>query len=257
MTYRRRTGSEQPYSAAEPGYDTWEVLFQRATGRYLQLRLTLVGDGRRTPRIRALRAYYPRFSYPEHYLPKAYREDPVSASFLDRFLANAEGIATGLEDRIAAAQALFDPRTCPSEALDWLLGWFDVTADPSWDEQRRRLFLRHAMRFFACAARSPGSSARCASRWTPAWTSESSMSRVRAARSGSSSGSRRGGCPPSSWATQPSSAGRGAVPLSARWDPTQGGNELTRRWREIVGDKPPSSRSPTPVRSGAISGSML
>jgi hypothetical protein len=40
-----------------------------------------------------------------------------------------------------------------------------------------------------------------------------------------------------------------AVPLSARWDPTQGGNELTRRWREIVGD--PAAELPL-TDSGAV-----
>jgi phage tail-like protein len=146
----RPGGPEQPFDrwhAAGP-YGTWELLFQRARGRWLQVRLVLSGDGRTTPRIRALRATYPRFSYLERYLPKVYREDEVSASFLDRFLANFEGTYTEIEDRIAAAQILFDPRSAPSEALDWLAGWFDVALDPAWSEDRRRLFIAHALDFF-------------------------------------------------------------------------------------------------------------
>ena len=83
------------------------------------------------------------------YLPAVYREDPDSAFFLDRFLANAEGILTGIEDRTAAIQLLFDPRSAPSEALDWLAGWFGLALDPGWDEGRRRLLLRHAAALFA------------------------------------------------------------------------------------------------------------
>ena len=124
------------------------MLFQQARGRYLQLRLTLSGNGRTTPRIRALRAYYPRFSYLEHYMPAVYREDERSASFLDRFLSNFEGLYTSLEDSIAAVQVLFDVRSAPADALEWLAGWLGVALDPTWDESRRRLFIKHAPTFF-------------------------------------------------------------------------------------------------------------
>lgn len=148
----RGDGSELPFVADKTnraqGSGTWELLFQKARGRFLQLRIHLVGNGRSTPRLRSLRAYYPRFSYLSHYLPGVYREDAESASFLDRFLANLEGFYTTIEDRIAAVQALLDPRGAPNDALDWLAGWFGVALDPSWTDERRRLFIRNAMKFF-------------------------------------------------------------------------------------------------------------
>ncbi|HSK62846.1 MAG TPA: phage tail protein, partial [Pyrinomonadaceae bacterium] len=158
--YLRGDGSELPFlRASQPvacagvqklktGAGTWELLFQRARGRFLQLRIRLKGDERTTPRLRALRAYYPRFSYLANYLPSVYREDPQSASFLDRFLSNVEGMYTTLEDKIAAMQILFDVRSAPAEVLDWLAGWFGVALDPSWDEARRRMFIAHAIDFF-------------------------------------------------------------------------------------------------------------
>jgi phage tail-like protein len=148
--YLRRDGSEFPLSrpprAERDG--TWELLFQRARGRYLQVELTLSGNERATPRVRGLRAYYPRFSYLQKYLPAVYREDETSASFLDRFLANIEGFYTTIEDRIAAVQALFDVRSAPGDTLDWLASWFGVALDPAWNESKRRLFIEHAPEFF-------------------------------------------------------------------------------------------------------------
>lgn len=149
--YLRGDGAELPFvrrPTTVAGDGTWELLFQKARGRYLQLRLTLKGNGRTTPRLRALRAYYPRFSYLEQYMPAVYREDEVSASFLDRFLSNFEGLYTSLEDRVAAAQLLFDVRSAPAEALEWLAGWFGLALDPTWDETRRRLLIKHAPTFF-------------------------------------------------------------------------------------------------------------
>ncbi len=151
--YLRPNGAElpwlrQPSTDMASGRGTWELLLQGMRGRYLQLRVRLRGDGTHTPAIHALRVWYPRFSYSERFLPSVYREDAIAGDFLDRFLANFEGINTGIEDKIAQAQALFDPRTAPAEALDWLAEWFDVVLDQGWEERRRRLFIRHAMDFF-------------------------------------------------------------------------------------------------------------
>ena len=153
--YLRHEGSElpghNPYQDVQSQSEhmgSWDLLLQNAVGRYLELRLTLTGTQRSTPRIRALRLYYPRFSYLERYLPDVYREDTASANFLDRFLGNVEGLFTALEDKIADAQYLFDARTTPAEFFDWLGGWLGAFIDPAWDEQRQRLFIENAFLLF-------------------------------------------------------------------------------------------------------------
>ena len=150
----RRPSSELPYSSlwgTEELSDhtgTWELLFQDVRGRYLQLRLTLIGNGRTTPLLRALRAHYPRFSYLQEYLPAVYQQDAVSASFLERFLANPEGILTYLEGLIAQMQTLLDVHTAPAEALDWLASWIGLALDPGWNDHQRRLLIAQAPYFF-------------------------------------------------------------------------------------------------------------
>lgn len=146
---QRPSGPEGPWSEPLAGATgTWELLFQAAKGRFLQLRVTLRGPGTASPRIAALRVWYPRFSWLRAYLPAVWRADPESAQFVDRFLANPEGTHTALEDRIASAQILFHPDATPPEALEWLASWVALALDPRWEERRKRLLLRHALDFY-------------------------------------------------------------------------------------------------------------
>lgn len=141
----------EPYNSEEQQLDgtgTWELLIQNVTGRYLELRIRLSGNGCATPRIRALRVYYPRFSYLNRFLPAVYREQSISAGFLERYLANTEGFFTVLEQRVAAFQTLLDTRTAPPEYLEWLAGWLGAILSPQWSDARRRLFVDHAVLLF-------------------------------------------------------------------------------------------------------------
>jgi phage tail-like protein len=150
--YLRGLASEVPYhrfgapDATDAG--TWELLLQHAVGRHLQLRLVIAADGRHTPRLWALRAHHPRFSYLQHYLPDLYQEDPDAADFLDRYLANVEGLFTAHEGRIQDAQRLFDITTLDAEYVGWLGGWLGAVVDAGWDEARARLLVQHAVELF-------------------------------------------------------------------------------------------------------------
>lgn len=235
---KRASGSEQPFAPAPLGAHrgTFELLFQRAKGRYAQVELTLDGGGGSTPRLHGLRVWYPRFSYAAQYLPAIYREQPESAHFLDRFLANVEGLLTPVEDRIAAAQVLFDARSAPPEALEWLASWFGVVLDPAWNEPRRRLFLRHTLDFFQWRGTARG--LRMALRLAldecvddtvftedvdPTRARLRIVERFRAART------------PFLQPTQPSEVGGIRVVAPApRWEPKQGRVQLVTRFRDAL-----------------------
>jgi phage tail-like protein len=143
-----RRGDVRDPQPLPAGMGTHELLLQQVSGRYLQLELTLVGNGRATPLVRALRAWYPRFSYPEHYLPAVYVENDAPDRFLERFLANFEGLYTALEERIEHTHLILDARTALAADLPWLAAWFGLALDPLWDEERRRFLIRHVDRFY-------------------------------------------------------------------------------------------------------------
>jgi phage tail-like protein len=131
-------------------------------GRFLHLKFNLRGSMRATPVLHAVRAYGPRFSYQDNYLPALYREQvfgedadretngepSTPADFFGRFLGNFEGILTPLEDSIASAWRLTDPVTAPDTALDWLGGWIGAAFEPWYPADRRRERLRRSPELF-------------------------------------------------------------------------------------------------------------
>lgn len=253
------SGSELPgkraVAAAAPDADrrrgTFELLLQGVIGRYAQLRLTLAGDGRATPRIRALRLWYPRFSYAARFLPSVYGEDPVSASFLTRFLANFEGINTTIEDRIAAAEALFDPRIAPAGMLDWLASWFEVALDAGWDERRQRLFLANAAGFFGWRGTARGLKLALKLAIDPR------VSAADFALDGPDRLDPRGVRIAEAFRRLPSprrfhpratgGGGPGARPLGSLWSPEEGSEGLWARWEAATGNSRPEGAGRFPL----------
>jgi phage tail-like protein len=234
---RRKGGSELPWT--KDVNDTWELLFQRAKGRFLQLRVVLSGNRRTSPHIRAMRVYYPRFSYLHRYLPAVYREDADSAWFLERFLALFEGFFTAIEERIAAAHCLADVRCAPADTLEWLASWFAVALDPAWDEHRRRLFLQHAVDFFMWRGTTPGMIMALRlvtednvddSIFDVATTAKCSAVRI-------AEKFRNRSIPNALLKPAAPSTGLPVKPRAAQWEPSQGSRDLDRRWAEFSGEE--------------------
>lgn len=155
--------SEMPFNPGlstcprEPGRSgLFTILVQRAgtrvrrvEGRYLWLRIELLGDSQVTPEIAAIRIHGARFSYRDRYLPAFYREtlagpEAVGAGvatphdFLDRMLGLFEGGMTLLEGKIAESWLLTDPGATPDAALPWLGSWIGVAGDDAETPDRLR-----------------------------------------------------------------------------------------------------------------------
>lgn len=164
----QRRPSELPYARGRvnpvPGRQgLFEILLQRANGairelrgRYLQLRLTLSGDGRHSPAIHAIRVWYPRHSWQQAHLPQHFHQqeappartpppDPPwpgnGADFRERLLASLEGLLTPLEERIAAAEIFLLPEAAPASRLPALAATLGTRLPEHWPEPRRRRWL--------------------------------------------------------------------------------------------------------------------
>jgi phage tail-like protein len=127
---------------ARPG-DDLAMLVSTNRGRYLWLKVTLTTfDESNRPSVRNLRVLYPRTSY-LRYLPGIYREDPVHAAFLERFLALFETVVHGLDREIDLLFRHFDPQLAPDEFLPWLASWINLTVEEDVPRPRiRRLIER-------------------------------------------------------------------------------------------------------------------
>lgn len=123
---------------------------RRLSGRYLRLRLRFTGNGAATPRLFALRAWGPRFSYRDRFLPELYRIDEgkgaAGSDFLDRYLALFESVLTPIEGEIAAVWRLANPGTIPADGLDWLAGWLGLVPDGALGEAGKRRLIAEAAR---------------------------------------------------------------------------------------------------------------
>lgn len=165
--------SELPFYASR--YDhkinhqgLFEILLQRSNGevrdirgRYLQIEITMTGDGRHTPSIEAMRVAYPRISWQENFLPPLFHQQddvkheypideetdlPIQvaangADVRERIFSVLDGIFSPIEKRIAAAEAWILPQATPKHWLPKLASLLGADLPAYWPEQRQRVWL--------------------------------------------------------------------------------------------------------------------
>jgi phage tail-like protein len=140
---------------ASVGSGEWDCLVCSAPGRYLWLRLALLGDGAATPVIDRVEVEFPRRSS-LGYLPAAYSENPDGRDFLDRFLSIFDGVRDRVRREADAVTGYLDPAASPVEPvqrggidfLSWLGSWLGLSIEASWPEQKRRRLVAAAHELF-------------------------------------------------------------------------------------------------------------
>ncbi len=125
-----------------------EILIQSGAGRYLRLKIELMGDGYLTPEINSILIYGPRDSALK-YLPPPFHQDPESAFFLDRFLSYFDTVQEEVKFLIRDFTRYLDPAGVPAgEFLDWLGSWFDWKFLAQWPTDLRREMIQNSVKYF-------------------------------------------------------------------------------------------------------------
>jgi phage tail-like protein len=117
-----------------------DVLLSEATGRYLTVRLELLGTPTASPRVNSLRAFWPRQSSLQ-YLPELYRDDDASAAFLEQLLSVFDVLFTDIERDVESITQYLDPAAVPAEGLPWLAEWIGVDTPTEWPTAATRELL--------------------------------------------------------------------------------------------------------------------
>lgn len=124
-----------------------DALIRGNAGRYLYLKVELIGSDRATPILKSVRVEFPRRSYLRH-LPAVYQEDEASRDFLERFLSIFETSLSNIERQIDQIVRYFDGEVAPPEFLPWLASWLAIAVDDNWTEIQLRQLIQKAPQLY-------------------------------------------------------------------------------------------------------------
>lgn len=128
---------------ALPASNPHDALIRGAHGRYLWLKIDLMGDQGHTPAIQGIQAYFAASSYLD-YLPAIYREDTVSADFLERFLTLFQTFLLQSEGYIDRMTRCLDADSAAGDFLRWLGSWLGIEVSQYWTEDKVRQLVKKA-----------------------------------------------------------------------------------------------------------------
>ncbi len=140
--HRRESGRELSWSQpfADDPFVAYECPVLAGPGRHLWIWFRLHGDGRRSPRIRCVRAEHPGHDLLRK-LPRAFSRDAEAGDFLRRYLAMMEGFLADADVRGAERATLLLPFATPDELLPWLASFTGLVLDERWPNQARRTLI--------------------------------------------------------------------------------------------------------------------
>lgn len=137
LPWRETRTVTYPGKAGEPQLETLRYLLDRLPERkgdrlsterqlpethiWLRIRFHAL-PGRLPPQLKSLNVAYPEKTYLQ-FLPAIYREDPVPAEQLRRFLAPVEALFDDIDSKVDGLPGRIDPATAPPGWYAFLLRW--------------------------------------------------------------------------------------------------------------------------------------
>lgn len=132
---------------SKPLVNPKDALIHNTAGRYLWLRIELIGSETKTPLLKSIQVDFPRRSYLA-YLPAVYQENEQSRDFLERFLSLFKTFYSANEHQIGRLEKYFDADFVSGDFLLWLGSWLAVAVDENWAEEKLRQLIKKAPRLY-------------------------------------------------------------------------------------------------------------
>ena len=132
---------------SKPLVNPEDALIHSTAGRYLWLRIELIGSETKTPLLKSIRVDFPRQSYLA-YLPSVYQENEQSRDFLERFLSLFKTFYSANEHQIGRLEKFFDADVVSGDFLRWIGSWLAVAVDENWAEEKVRRLIKKAPRLY-------------------------------------------------------------------------------------------------------------
>lgn len=124
-----------------------DAIVMNTTGRYLWLRIDILGTGSHAPVLSRVRLY-PNYSSYLRYLPEVYQEDEESKDFLERYLAIFQSFFMEMEEDIEYSANWFDPDITPQDFLEWLAGCVGIDDVGIWGREKLRGLIKNAFEIY-------------------------------------------------------------------------------------------------------------
>lgn len=136
----------RPYLIKEVN-DPHDCLLHEIEARYLWIQIRLTALQNQSPVIHKIKIYFPKQSWMP-YLPEIYQQDPVSRSFLERFLGIFQSLHEDLSEKIRQFPGLLDTDGVQGEYLSWLAGWIGLEENNIWNEEQLRYLIKNSMSLY-------------------------------------------------------------------------------------------------------------
>lgn len=120
--------------------DPTDVFLPDVEGRYLWVRIELIGGRFTTPALESVRAYFPRQSF-LRYLPDVYEQEDARG-FLEAYLSVFESVVVDISEAIEGSMGYLDPDGVPADSVRWLADWFGLETDETWSTRSQRDLIR-------------------------------------------------------------------------------------------------------------------